>query len=187
MALFSPKFFLFASLLLACFFVYNNVFKEDLSTRFHYLSVENKLKYEKCLKDYKENYCDKHEIPYLEDYCLQLKVCIQSFESYSFLKKDVITSRLQLLIKYLLIDNIDLLLKNYIYAAKDDNKTRQNGMFNILVVTIIAVLFFIVPLYIVVHSMKSLLTFKTEKDEAIKDSNKILSSENDDVVIEEKM
>ena len=97
------------------------------------------------------------------------------------------TSRLQLLIKYLLIDNIDLLLKNYIYAAKNDNKTRQNGIFNILVVITIAVLFFILPLYIVVHSMKSLLTFKTEKDEDIKDSNKILSSENDDVIIEEKM
>lgn len=165
--------------------IYNGIFKEDLSTRFHYLSVENKIKYEKCLKDYKENYCDTHEIPYLEDYCMQLKICIESFESYSFLKKDVIASRLQLLIKYLFIDNIDLLLNNYIYKWENKDNLRQNNIFNIGIIVIVAFLFFLLPLYIVMQNIKGSLTQKKTIEEK-KVNESYANDYNNDVIIEEK-
>lgn len=161
--------------------IYNGIFKEDLSTRFHYLSVENKVKYEKCLKDYKESYCDKHEIPYLEDFCLQLKICIESFESYSFLKKDVIASRLQLLIKYLFIDNVDLLLNNYIYKWDNKDKMKHNSIFNIGVVVIVALLFFLLPLYIVIRNIKGLFSQKRTIE-----GEKFNEGITNEVIIEEK-
>lgn len=159
--------------------VYNGIFKEDLSTRFHYLSVENRIKYEKCLKDFKENYCDAHEIPYLEDYCMQLKVCIESFESYSFLKKDVIASRLQLLIKYLFIDTVDLLLSNYIYKGEHKDSLNQNHIFNIGIVAIVAILFFLLPLYIVMKGLKGSLNQKKNIKEI-----EVNESLTNDVIIE---
>ena len=187
----SGKIIFTAILILSGFAIYTNVFKEDLSTRFHYLSVENKLKYEKCLKEYKDNYCDKHEIPYLEDYCLQLKVCIQSFESYAFLKKEVIASRLQILIKYLFLDNVDLLLKNYIYSDENSTSWKQNGVLNLIVVVIIAVLFVILPLYIITHNIRRLLMPKTtsniQKCASTDRSHDISHSEQDNVIIEEKI
>lgn len=165
--------------------IYNGIFKEDLSTRFHYLGVENRVKYEKCLKDYKENYCDTHEIPYLEDYCMQLKICIESFESYSFLKKDVIASRLQLFIKYLFIDNIDLLLSNYIYRWENKDSLRKNNFFNIGIVVIVAFLFFLLPLYILTQNIKDSLTQKkTIEKKKVNESH--TNGSNNEVIIEEK-
>lgn len=142
---FSAKLLLFSGVF---FFLYREVFKKDLITRFNEHSIKNRLQYERCKKEYKDSYCGIYDIPYLEEHCNEMLLCINTNEAKTAINASKLATRLQVLIKYFVIDNFDLFLNHYIYM--DDKNTKNQSMFyNLVFLALLFAFCVLIPLYLV--------------------------------------
>ncbi|OBA28701.1 hypothetical protein HANVADRAFT_51170 [Hanseniaspora valbyensis NRRL Y-1626] len=131
--------------------LYKEVFKKDLKSRFEEDIVKSRIKYNNCLKQYKESYCGIYDIPYLESYCNELLLCINTNDARSSTNTNNLTTRLQLLIKYFIIDNFDLFLNHYIYMNNDNNN--QNMIYNTIFIIIIFLLCLLLPMQLILRKI----------------------------------
>lgn len=151
------------------FFLYREVFKKDLITRFNEHSIKNRLQYERCIKEYKDSYCGIHDIPYLEDHCSEMLLCIKTNEAKAATNANKLATRLQVLIKYFVIDNFDLFLNHYIYMD-DKNTKNQSMLYNLVVIALLFVLCVLIPLHLVLRKAYSTKDKETENSTPMRDT-----------------
>ena len=147
--------FIITIVIASAFFLllYKEVFEKDLKSRFDEDIVKTRIKYNNCLKQYKESYCGIYDIPYLESYCNELLICINTNEAKSSTNTNNLTTRLQLLIKYFIIDNFDLFLNHYIYMDDDNKKNNQNMIYNTIFIIIIFLLCLLLPMQLILRKI----------------------------------
>ncbi|XBW37276.1 hypothetical protein QEN19_002858 [Hanseniaspora menglaensis] len=129
-----------------CLFFYRGIVQKDLVARFSEASVAKRIKHDSCVHEYEENYCDIYDIPYLKSYCEDLRLCI---ETTTFSGASNLATRLQLLIKYFVIDNFDLFLHHYIYMDAISGK-EQSKIYNSVFLVVLFALIILVPMHLLI-------------------------------------